>query len=957
MSKIVKAVLIVAVAAAIVVFAPQIAAFIGASGIFGATVTAATLTALTSAAVGIGLSLGLTAAMGLFRKVPNLSASMAERLSTQIRPTAARRIVFGLTAAGSDVRFEQTHDLASTKKDGQTQIVALASHRINAVKLWQLEDIDTWNGGLIGKYAAGIPMFRIVTEGKTSNAQAIPNTLWGATAKFTGCAYYAVTFKLDADIFPQNPPIRRTTVVEGCPVYDPRLDSSTGGSGSHRANNQATWTYYNGAAEIGRNPALSLLTYMIGYRIADKLAWGMGIPVDRINLASFRTYANVCEERVTLQAGGSVQRYTFDGIFSTSDSHDTIINAVTAAMGSCKLVDNGGVYSLIGGYDDTMGPKVSLTSADILTGGYSWDPAPSQRDTYNIARGQFCDASLQYQLNDWGEIRTNPLADGYDRTLVIDLGGVTRAETAQRIAKQHLLREAKTPGVFAATFGPKAFAAEVGGLVTLSGPENWNNKLFRVLDQAETHDMIYQMTLREESAEVYGWDREEKPLPASIRPPGYDPSDTISPANLAATSTSQLGANSINISVVDVTWTPELSGRVTAIEIQSRTSNNNAWTALTTGFDPKQGAFRFQSNAPGVSIQVQARFRMSSGVVSPWVSISIDTQAVIVNWASVDGPGVPEDYATLGATLGSNVFAPDGTTYKASDLLTSQGTAADVAKVSGRSASQVITDLDGAIDLVANEVLEGANWRGEKDQIIVMPDGTSVRQYAQGLGFKTSQHEAYISQVTEVGNDGSAKALLSVRGDGKIAGMETYVGGLANPISQMSFVAENFLFVDNSGGNAINAARYQGGVWKMPNIEVDTLKVNTAIIPTRAASAAGIPGTFTNTQGTPNPTPVLTTAITMTVPGWIECQAMGQQAYSGTNADGAYPFIAWIEVNGVHIPEATTGGAGPQNSWPVQGTYFAATPGTYTVTLCWGGITNITLNQRSLFVKGYPRTI
>ncbi|MET0376886.1 MAG: hypothetical protein ABW128_21850, partial [Rhizorhabdus sp.] len=625
MSKLAKTVVLVAVAVAVVVAAPYIGAWLAPalSGI-SAGLTAA---AITSAIVGVGISLGATALMGLFRKVPNLSQSLADRLTTQVRPTAPRRIVFGLTAAGSDVRFEQTHDLPSTKKDGFSQVVALASHRINAIKSLTLDDVVTWEGGLVGKYAAGITMFRPVIEGKSNNGQAIPNTLWASSATFTGCAYYAATFKLDAEIFPSGPPTRRTVVVEGCPLYDPRLDSTRGGSGPHRVDNQATWAYHNGPVEIGRNPALALLTYLLGYRINGKLAWGMGIPATQINFQNFINYANICEERVVLQAGGTVQRYQCDAAFSTADTHETIINAITASMGSCKLVDAGGVFGLIGGYDDTAGPKVSLTADDILTGGYTWIPSPVQRERFNVARGQYCSAAEQYQLADWGEVRTDPLPDGYDRTLVLDLGAVTRAETAQRIAKQFLLREAKTPGVFSATFGPRAFAAEIGSLVSLSGVEGWQNKSFRVLDQSQAHELVFEMTLREESAEVYAWDREEKPLPASIRPPGYNPADTIAPVGLSLSSTSLAGANNVNISVINIAWAPELSGRVTLIELQSRASGSTNWTPLGGG-DPKAGYYQVSSTVPGAVVDVRARYRMTTGVVSAWVQASVTTAAV-----------------------------------------------------------------------------------------------------------------------------------------------------------------------------------------------------------------------------------------------------------------------------------------------------------------------------------------
>lgn len=543
MSKVVKIVAIVAIAVAVIVFAPQIAGALAglAPGVAATTISAATMATITSAVVGVGISLALSAASMLFTKAPKaLSESMADRLQSTVVPTAPRKIVFGTTAAGNDIRFFETH---GSKRDANAQVIALASHRLNAIKAFYLENEVVWQDGSLISHTDGINSFRAVTEGSPANAQAVGSgTLWTNSASFSGCAYIAVDWKLDNAAWPQGIPSRRTTIVEGCPVYDPRLDSTRGGSGSHRIDNQSTWEFRHGGIEIGRNPALCLLTYMIGWRYAGALMWGMGVPASRFNFDNFRTYANVCEEQVQLIGGGTVQRYSCDGIFSTSDAHEGVITAISAAMGSCKLTDVAGLYQFVGGYDDTLGPTQALNESDLIgmpgaPTPYSWIPAGPSRETCNIVRGRFADPAQQYQVVDWGVVETDPLADGVPRTLTLELGCVSRAETAQRIAKQFLLREALAPGHFKATFGPRAFALQVGSLVKLSlAPQGWNNKLFRVIEQTEVHDMIYQMTLREESPLIYAWDKEEKPLPPNIRPGGYDASFTVTPTGMSLSS-------------------------------------------------------------------------------------------------------------------------------------------------------------------------------------------------------------------------------------------------------------------------------------------------------------------------------------------------------------------------------------------------------------------------------------
>lgn len=546
MAKVLKTIAVVAIAVAVVVFAPQIAGVLASSfGLAtGVALSAGVIAGITSAVVGIGISLGLSAIGTLFRKSASLSDSSAARLSESIVPAAPRKIVFGLTAAGNDVRYFERF---GSKKDHYQKIVALASHKCT-IKQFYVDNDLTWDSGSLVAHKDGIWSCAAINEGSSANSFAVNGgTYWTKTASFTGCAYWAIDYKIDDKAWPQGIPSKTTIIVEGCPVYDPRLDSTAGGSGSHRANDQSTWEYWHNGVAIGRNPALCLTTYLLGYRIKGKLAWGMGVPASTIALDNIRTYANMCEESVTTTSG-TAQRYTCDGIASTADTHETIIGAITAAMGSCKLTDVGGLYSLVGGYDDTLGPIASFTADDLVGGTgspspYSWVPAGPTRETYNIATGRFADPSQLYQLVSWGTIETDPLPDGIPRTLTLDLGYVSRSDACQRIAKQFLMREAKTPGFFSATFGPRAFSVQVGSLLKLTLPqEGWNAKLFRVQDQKEVHDMIYSMTLREESADVYAWDKNETlALPPTIRPQGYDASDTISPTGLSLESTTYEG--------------------------------------------------------------------------------------------------------------------------------------------------------------------------------------------------------------------------------------------------------------------------------------------------------------------------------------------------------------------------------------------------------------------------------
>lgn len=630
MSKVLK---IAAIATAIVVTAGYGGFLTGAlTGLLGGTFTALSISMTIVGGIALmGAALAFQSAakaLGLV-KTPKLNNSIYERLHKQVNPTAYRKICFGETAFGTDVRFNEKY----SSDDRYVEVIACASHKTNAIKSIYMDEELVWtsSGGIQGKYASGIVSITAINEGSSGNSFSLGSGgYWTTQCRMTGLSYVAIVYYLDAKKWPEGIPNRITIIGEGCPVYDPRRDSTNGGSGSHRVDDQSTWEYADGSDLIGENPALVLLTYLLGWKINNKPIWGMHIPPLRIDFTNFASYANLCEESVALASGGTIQRYTAGIIFSDGDSRESVISALTSAMGTAKLVDVDGLYRLIGGYDDTADPAISYNEDD-LGGVYEWSPSPPSRERFNIARGRFVDPDKLYQLNDWPEVSVAPLADNIPRVRVMDFAAVQRPETCQRIVKQMLMRDFY-PGIFTGVFLPRGFLVSVGSLVTISlAQEGWNGKLFRVIHQSESHDLLFQMTLQEENSEIYAWDSEERDLPANLTPPQYDPTETRQPQSLAATSRTVAGASYTTVPYIDITWTPETGGTVSGIELQAKTSTDDNYTTLTEGlFDATTGEFTTVANATGVEIDIRARYRMMSGVYGAWVETSVITEAATV---------------------------------------------------------------------------------------------------------------------------------------------------------------------------------------------------------------------------------------------------------------------------------------------------------------------------------------
>ena len=383
-------------------------------------------------AAGVG-SLG-----SALKKKPKASIADRSRLLATIDPRAPRTIVFGKTAMATDIRDQE---FTGTAQEFLHRFIVIASHKVNSVQEIWFDDKLAWTlaGGVQGAFATYLTVAPIL-EGSAANAINISPRM-GATRRYTGLAYMHFRYKLTGNTkksespFASAVPTRITIVGEGMPVYDPRQDTTVGGAGAHRVNDQLTWTY----GPHARNPALQALTYMLGWRINGLLAVGKGIPAKRFDMASFMTAANVCDESQALKAGGTEFRYRFDGVFSEADDLSTVLGAFSGSM-DARFYDPQGRIAVKCIVNDLATPIAAFGPSDVLDE-VIWSPFGDLAESFNIVRGTFTDPSTTslYQSVDYPE-QSVASVDGIDRILTLDFAGVQSATQAQRLAKRALVR-------------------------------------------------------------------------------------------------------------------------------------------------------------------------------------------------------------------------------------------------------------------------------------------------------------------------------------------------------------------------------------------------------------------------------------------------------------------------------------------------------------------------------------
>lgn len=457
---------------------------------------------------------------------PKMPKAQSSRLNPTFEPQAHRKFVFGQTAMNTDIRYYET---SGTDQEYFDYIIATAAHEVESIDEIWFDDEIAWSSGsgVAAKYT-GYLTVSTRTVGTSANTISINGgSIWGSSCRLTGCSYIYLRIKRTGNDKKAKSPLvnglppRLTIKGKGAKIYDPRLDSTVaGGSGTHRANDQTTWGTANSTNRD--NPALQLLWFLLGWNITGKLSVGCGVPYQRLDLPSFITAANICDEPITLAAGGTQPRYRTAGVGSDADNRMEIIQILLTAM-NATLRDSNGKLSITVMKNDLATPVLEFDDNDIL-GEFAWNQTRGLDEMMNAVHGKYTDPSNNslFQSVEYPVISITSV-DGIERMQTLDLPWVQEGRRAQRIAKQ-VLQRAQYKGVFSATFTMKALGCEVGDIVYISfEPLGWASKPFRVLTQGINNTGQVPMTLIEENAAIYAWDASEQALVTATAPTVYDP--------------------------------------------------------------------------------------------------------------------------------------------------------------------------------------------------------------------------------------------------------------------------------------------------------------------------------------------------------------------------------------------------------------------------------------------------
>ncbi len=397
MGKVLKAVAVIAAAAAIAYFAPQISA-----AILSASASAATTAAVT-AAVAATLTAVVAAGFQLMAGKPTTSATP----SVFRQAISNSFIIYGLRRAGGLLIFFHPKG-----KDFRYFVIAVAGHRCKGVTRWYLGDdvvsVDGSGKVTSGPYANNAwlwfyrgdedqvahPTFVAETDGK-----------WTAAHRGRGTALIYAKFKMTDEVVQAGMP-NITAEVEGKDdILDPRTD----------------------VRGYTRNAALVFYDWLA----LPRETGGFGAYPDEIDWDWVSAQANVCDERCVLPDGSTEERYAFDSYIQTgaapSEVRDTFVTccAGTFTFSGGKMLMRPGYY---------VPPSAQLQERD-LAGPITVPALLAGDEIATEVTGSFIDPTNLYQPKD---VPTRSTADPDVRQQSYDLPHITSEYRGQRLLEFYL---------------------------------------------------------------------------------------------------------------------------------------------------------------------------------------------------------------------------------------------------------------------------------------------------------------------------------------------------------------------------------------------------------------------------------------------------------------------------------------------------------------------------------------
>lgn len=308
--------------------------------------------------------------------------------------------------------------------------------------------------------------------------------------------------------------------------------------------------------------------------------------------------ANICDENVSLKAGGTEKRYTTNGPFDTSEEPFTIMEKLLSAMAGEAIAPGDHWRHYAGAW---RAAAITLTDDDLRSS-LTIHALASRRDIANTIKGLYVGPENKWQPADFPPVSNAAYLaqDGEEIVRTIELPFTASASTAQRLGKMVLetIRRQVTAEFPAKLSG---FLAQAGDsvLLTRQNRPEWTNKAFKVvgstlLQEKDKNDqpvLGVDMVLQETSPDIYAWNpaTDERSValtpPLTTFPPRPFPRDIpereIPPVGTGGRRSAIVGANPLTASDGGATATISVASSTVRFGFGPHSFNSGSITGLS----------------------------------------------------------------------------------------------------------------------------------------------------------------------------------------------------------------------------------------------------------------------------------------------------------------------------------------------------------------------------------------
>jgi uncharacterized coiled-coil protein SlyX len=646
------------------------------------------------------------------------------RQSTVRSTVEPQKVIYGETLVSGPVAFI---GVAGQKNRDLYHAVVLAGHEVNAItdvhfdnKVITEAQINSGASGggnvTAGTFGpkGGQTICKINKKlggaGQTADAD-LSSTFAsvGSNHKGTGLAYIVTKWSLidkSQETWDQYAPQNIKAVVQGRKVYDYRLDTEL-----VKPNvNNASFIAYS------TNPVWCLIDYLIN------TDFGMGVNPNRIDWDAAVVAADACDATVSVPSGVE-KRFTCNGVLFGTDSHKTNINKILSSMNGMMSYTNGQFVIRAGVYE---APSVSLNE-DSLAGAVSVKTSVERSDRFNTVTGVFIDPSQNYKSTEFPEVFTTSARsrdNGEILTKEIQLPMTNSRFMAQRIANK-LVQQSDQQKVVTFPTNLSGMEVAIGDRVSLSLAEfNWSNKVFICLGWtlSDSGNGGINLILREDDSGSYA-------------DPAVGEYSTVSstgalvegfrgvpdPSNLSATA---------GLKSIELNWTnPDNMSEVLFVEIFA--SPNSSWASRVKVGETNGTQFFHDGSttADPLAIGDQRYYWVRARAYSTGEDATAvsdrnpdnDTSTITATVGGVDfddvtGDARPEDNATVGATVGTDLYDDDGTTVLTGDDVLNQVLEQQILNVQIETGE--VLDLETGQDVAIQNLGDVAIYVNESNQLL-----------------------------------------------------------------------------------------------------------------------------------------------------------------------------------------------------------------------------------------------